>query len=87
VDAILAIAAPTNKRQLRGFIGMINFTAMHSARVHLIAAMTSARRQKRYLQVVNELQRTFDEIKQQVAKRTMLHSLIPTAMEFTRSSK
>jgi hypothetical protein len=73
VEAILKLTPSKTKRQLRHFLGIINYYIdMWQKRSHMLAPQTGS-----VIPLVNykwgpEQQKTFDEIKQKVSQETLL---------------
>jgi RNase H-like domain found in reverse transcriptase len=73
IEAILNIDTPTTQKQLRRFIGMINYYHdMWKQRSHLVAPLTALTSVKTKWQWTATQQDAFDAIKQLVAKETLL---------------
>jgi hypothetical protein len=73
VEAILRIAPPKTKRQLRHFLGMVNFYRdVWRRRSHLLAPLTGLVSDKTKFIWGEEQQRAFDEIKRVISKETLL---------------
>ena len=73
VEAILRLQAPANKRQLRHFLGMVNYYRdMWRRRSHVLAPLTALSSSKRVWQWGAEEQKSFEEIKRVITKETML---------------
>ena len=73
VEAILRLLPPTNKRQLRHFLGMVNYYRdMWRRRSHILAPLTTlTSKNKTWLWGECE-QKSFDEIKRVIMQDTML---------------
>jgi hypothetical protein len=72
VDAILKIAPPTNGRQLRQFIGMVNYYRDHIRhRSHLLAPLTSQSKNKTKINWTPECDTSFNKLKSQLAQQAM----------------
>ena len=72
VDPVLALLPPTNPKQLRSFIGSVNFYRdMFRQRSHILAPLT-AQAGKRNIQWTKECQEAFDQIKAILAKEIFL---------------
>ena len=73
VEAILNIATPTTRKQLRSFIGMVNYYRdMWPGRAHLLAplsAMTSSKVKWEWTEVH---QKAFEEMKNRIAREALL---------------
>ena len=73
VEAIQKLQAPTNVRQLRHFLGMVNYYRdMWQCRSHILAPLTGLLRKKTPYKWENEHQKAFNEIKRVMAKQTIL---------------
>jgi transposase InsO family protein len=73
VEAILRLAAPTTKRQLRHFLGMVNFYRdMWKRRSHILAPLTGLVSNKVSFVWGAEQQEAFDAMKAAIAKETLL---------------
>lgn len=73
VEAILRIAPPKTKRQLRHFLGMVNFYRdVWRRRSHLMAPLTGLVSQTAKFVWGNEQQKAFDEMKRIIGKETLL---------------
>jgi hypothetical protein len=73
VEAIKAIAPPKTRRQLRSFIGMINFYRdVWKKRSHLLAPMTKLMSTKIPFKWTDEEQKAFDEIKNHISAESLL---------------
>ncbi|GAX22752.1 putative transposase [Fistulifera solaris] len=73
VEAIMRIKEPTTKRQLRHFLGMINYYRdMWRRRSHLMAPLTQLVSDKVKFHWGPEQQEAFDEIKRNISRETML---------------
>ena len=73
VDAILRLAPPSNPRQLRQFIGMVNYYRDHiKMRSHTLTPLTAQTKQKKHITWSPECQAAFQEIKSQLAQNALL---------------
>lgn len=73
VEAIMRIKEPTTRRQLRHFLGMVNYYRdMWRRRSHLLAPLTKLISDKEKFHWGPEQQQAFDEIKQTMSKETLL---------------
>jgi transposase InsO family protein len=73
VQAILNIDPPKNKRQLRRFIGMVNYYKdTFRLRSHLMSSLTSMTSKNCQFQWTDEHQSNFDQVKNAIAKATLL---------------
>jgi hypothetical protein len=73
VDAILQIKPPTTRKQLRCFIGMVNYYCdMWPLRSHLLAPLSSLTSAKVKWNWTTEHQEAFDKMKALIAKETFL---------------
>ena len=73
VDAILRIAAPTNKKQLRGFIGLVNYYRdMWVRRSHTLAPLAALTSKAAQWKWTKEHQTAFEEMKKIIARETLL---------------
>jgi hypothetical protein len=73
VDAILQIKPPTTRKQLRHFIGMVNYYRdMWPLRSHLLAPLSSIISAKVKWKWTTEHQEAFDKMKALIAKETLL---------------
>jgi hypothetical protein len=73
VEAILKLSPPKTKRQLRHFLGMINYYIyMWQKRSHLLAPLTGLVIPLVKYKWGKEQQKAFDEIKQKVSQETLL---------------
>ena len=73
VEAIKAILPPTNRKQLRRFIGMINFQKeMWPGRSKMLAPLTRLTSKNVPFKWTEIEQKAFDEIKRKITKDTML---------------
>ena len=74
IKAMLDIAAPKNQKQLRSFIGMVNYYRdMWIRRSHLLAPLNALNRKGVKWQWGQAEQKAFDSIKRVMAKETLLH--------------
>ena len=73
VEAIMKIATPTTRKQLRSFIGMVNYYCnMWPQRSHLLAPLSSLTSAKVKWTWTEECQTAFDNMKKLIAKETLL---------------
>jgi hypothetical protein len=73
VEAILRISPPKTKRQLRRFIGMVNFYRdMWKRRSHILAPLTSMVSKDVPFKWGSEQQEAFDEMKRVMSQETLL---------------
>ena len=73
VEAILNIGMPKNRRQLRGFVGMVNYYRdMWCKRAHILAPLSKMTSTKVKWKWILEHQHTFDEMKKIMAQETIL---------------
>ena len=73
VEAILQIKAPTTRKQLRRFIGMVNYYRdMWPLRSHLLAPLSSLTSAKVKWKWTPEHQDSFDKMKVLIAKETLV---------------
>ena len=73
VEAIQRILAPTNKKQLRHFLGMVNFYRdMWRRRSQLLAPLTDLVSQTKPFKWGEKEQQSFEEIKRVISKETLL---------------
>jgi RNase H-like domain found in reverse transcriptase/Reverse transcriptase (RNA-dependent DNA polymerase) len=73
VEAILRLSAPQNWRQLRHFLGMVNYYRdMWQRRSHLLAPLTALTAKEVPWKWGSEQQEVFEEIKKVISKETML---------------
>lgn len=73
VEAIKALAAPKTRRQLRSFIGMVNFYRdMWKQRSHLLAPMTKLMSPKKPFKWTDEEQKAFEETKNHITSESLL---------------
>jgi hypothetical protein len=73
VEAILQIKPPTMRKQLRRFIGMVNYYRdMWPLRSHLLAPLSSLTSSKVKWKWTTEHQESFDKMKALIAKETLL---------------
>jgi transposase InsO family protein len=74
VEGMLAIAPPKNVKQLRSFLGMVNYYRdMWIRRSHILAPLNALNKKGRKWEWGEEHQRAFDNIKRVMAKETLLH--------------
>ena len=73
VEAILRLKAPKTKRQLRHFLGMVNYYRdMWRRRSHLLAPLTALLSKGKNLKWTEEHQKAFDEVKRVISRETLL---------------
>jgi transposase InsO family protein len=73
VEAITKIATPTTHKQLRSFIGMVNYYRdMWPKRSHLLAPLSALTSSKAKWNWTEECQKSFDQIKAMIARETLL---------------
>ena len=73
VEAILQIKAPTTRKQLRRFIGMVNYYRdMWPQRSHLLAPLTAMTSAKVKWKWTSEHQESFDKMKALMARETLV---------------
>ena len=73
VEAILQIKAPTTRKQLRRFIGMVNYYRdMWPQRSHFLAPLSSMTSAKVKWKWTPECQESFDQMKALMAKETLV---------------
>lgn len=73
VEAITRIATPTTKKQLRSFIGMVNYYRdMWPKRSHFLAPLAALTSSKAKWNWTAECQKAFDEMKLLIAKETLV---------------
>ena len=73
VEAIRNLAPPKTRKQLRSFIGMVNYYRdMWPKRSHLLAPLSSLTSKNVKFKWTEEHQKAFDEIKTVIAQETML---------------
>ena len=73
VEAILKIATPKTRKQLRSFIGLVNYYRdMLPKRTELLAPLSSLTSSKVKWKWTSEHQEAFDQMKQLVARETLL---------------
>jgi hypothetical protein len=83
VEAILQIKAPTTRKQLRRFIGMVNYYRdMWPQRSHSLAPLSSMTSTKVKWKWTPECQEAFDQMKALIAKETLLVTLPDFTKEF-----
>ena len=85
VEAILATKPPTSVKELRRFLGMINYYRrfVKAAAEHLFFLFCALKDNPKKLVWSSDMQTSFDRIKQVLAERTMLHhpdSSLPLAL-------
>jgi Reverse transcriptase (RNA-dependent DNA polymerase)./Integrase core domain. len=79
VAAILQIASPKTPKQLRQFIGMVNYYRDHiPRRSHLLAPLTAQTKNKKQLNWTAECEKSFQAIKSKLAQDCMLSYPDPT---------
>ena len=73
VEAILALKEPTTRRQVRSFLGFLQYYRdMYRLRSHILAPLTALTSSKTKFKWTPECQTAFERIKQEAAKRIML---------------
>ena len=73
VEAIRNLAPPKTKKQLRSFIGMVNYYRdLWPKRSELLAPLSSLTSKKVKFEWTQEHQKAFDDIKSMIAKETLL---------------
>ena len=73
VEAILRLQAPKNKRQLRHFLGMVNYYRdMWRRRSHILAPLTALVRKDMPFSWGKEQQEAFDKMKGTISEETLL---------------
>ena len=73
VEAISAIRAPTTRKQLRSFIGMVNFYRdMWKGRSHLLSPLTRLTSNKIKFKWTDCEQKAFEAVKQAISKQSLL---------------
>ena len=73
VEAILKLETPKTRKQLRGFIGMVNYYRdVWPKRSHILAPLTALTSVKVKFKWTLEHQHCFDQMKQTIAKETLL---------------
>ena len=73
VEAIHKMQAPTNRRQLRRFLGMVNYYRdMWQKRSHILAPLTALSSKKAPWKWTEQCQQAFDTIKRVISKETLL---------------
>ena len=73
VEAILRLVAPTSKRQLRRFLGMVNYYRdMWQKRSHILAPLTKLCSPKSKFIWEKEQQEAFEHIKKVISREVML---------------
>ena len=73
VEAICRISAPRNRRQLRHFLGMVNYYRdMWRRRSHILAPLSALASNKKPWKWGPEEQKAFEEIKEVVSEETLL---------------
>ena len=81
VEAISQIATPKTRKQLRSFIGMVNYYRdMWPQRAHLLAPLSSLTSSKVKWRWEEEHQQAFEQMKKLIARETLL-----TYPDFTKS--
>ena len=73
VEAIKKIATPTTRKQLRSFIGMVNYYRdMWPKRSHLLAPLSALTSSKVKWNWTDECQKAFEQMKDMIARETLL---------------
>jgi hypothetical protein len=73
VEAICRLSAPTNRRQLRHFLGMVNYYRdMWRRRSHILAPLSSLASKDKPWKWGNTEQKAFEEIKEVISQETLL---------------
>ena len=73
VAAIKNMQPPTNKRQLRGFIGLVNFYRyMWKRRSHILEPLTTMSGKNTHFKWTSECQAAFDEMKRAISEEVLL---------------
>ena len=73
VEAIRNLAPPKTKKQLRSFIGMVNYYRdLWPKRPELLAPLSSLTSKKVKFEWTQEHRKAFDDIKSMIAKETLL---------------
>ena len=73
VEAIKKIATPTTRKQLRSFIGMVNYYRdMWPKRSHLLAPLSALTSSKVKWKWTDECQLAFEQMKEMIARETLL---------------
>jgi hypothetical protein len=73
VEAILKIDTPKTRKQLRAFIGMVNYYRdLYPRRSHILAPLSSMTSAKVKWQWTEVHQKAFDDMKQVIAKETLM---------------
>jgi hypothetical protein len=73
LEAILKLSPPKTKRQLKHFLGMINYYGvMWQKRSHMVSPLTGLVSPLVKYKWGEEQQKAFDEIKQNVSQETLL---------------
>ena len=74
VDAILRLDRPQTPKQLRSFIGMVNYYRdFVRQRAHILQPLTAQTKQKKRITWNDECQAAFDSIKSSLAQDCLLH--------------
>ena len=74
VQKILDLAPPNNIKQLRTFLGMVNYYQdMWMRRSHILAPLNALNKKKAKLKWTDVEQTAFDNIKRVMSKETLLH--------------
>jgi hypothetical protein len=73
VEAIKNIASPKTRKQLRSFIGMVNYYRdMWPKRSHILSPLSALTSAKVKWKWTSDCQQAFDEMKQMIARETLL---------------
>ena len=73
VDAVLRLQPPSTPKQLRSFIGMVNYYRDHvRQRAHILAPLTAQTKYKKNITWTPECQASFEEIKSKFAQNALL---------------
>jgi len=74
VEAILKMQAPKNKRQLRRFLGMVNYYRdMWKRRSHILAPLTTLSGKSATWKWTDDCEKAFESIKRTIARETLLN--------------